>query len=181
MRRARYVAREYAWLTPDRQDLFSPASSGMTNRLLPSLFLHWKRENLHKKFMLGAIDIGDAFLTVLQVEPTLVSSGAEMFALGRVLPGQRDGSQLWFNSVSSFLGTELGFKHCDAYPNLLGNEHCLILLHVDDMLVLTEQQYFDNKLLPTLTSKYKVSSHATTVRTFSTSNREKVVRTPGIF
>ena len=155
LRRARYVAREYAWLTPDRQDLFSPASSNVTNRLLPSLFLHWKRENPHKKFMLGAIDVP-------QVEPTLVSSGEETFALGRVLPGQRDGSQLWFNSVSSFLGTELGFKHCDAYASLLGNEHCLILLHVDDMLVLAEQQYFDNKLLPTLTAKYKVSSHCMT-------------------
>ena len=27
LRRSRYVAREFAWLTPDRQDLFSPASS----------------------------------------------------------------------------------------------------------------------------------------------------------
>ena len=38
LRRARYVAKEFAWLAPDRQDLFSPASSNVTCRLLPTLF-----------------------------------------------------------------------------------------------------------------------------------------------
>ena len=42
LRRAHYVAREYAWLTPERQDLFSPASSNVTCRLLPGMFLFWK-------------------------------------------------------------------------------------------------------------------------------------------
>lgn len=42
LRRARYVAREYAWLTPERQDLFSLASSNVTCRLLPAMFLFWK-------------------------------------------------------------------------------------------------------------------------------------------
>ena len=159
LRRARYVAREYAWLSPERQDLFSPASSNITNRLLPSLFLHWKKKYPEKRFTLAAIDIGDAFLTVPQVQPTLVSWGTETYALGRVLPGQRDGSQLWFESVSSFLKEHLSFKHCEAYPSLLANDKCLILLHVDDRLVLTEQQYFDEQLIPTLASKYKTSVH----------------------
>ena len=131
----------------------------MTNRLLPSLFLHWKKQHPNKKFILGAIDIGDAFLIVPQIQPTLVSSGSETFALGKMLPGQRDGSQLWFYSVSNFLHEQLIFKHCSAYPSLFGNDEFLILLHVDDMLVLTEQQYFDKKLLPTLTDRYKVSVH----------------------
>ena len=91
------------------------------------------------------MDIGDAFLTVPQVEPTVMSSGSETFVLGKVLPGHRDGSQLWFESVSSFSSEQLGF-----------NEDCLLLSHVDDMLVLTEQQYFNIKLLPALTGKYKV-------------------------
>lgn len=106
------------------------------------------------------IDIGDAFLTVDQVHTTLVSSGKDTFALGKVFPGQHDGSQLWFESVSRFLRERLSFKHCDAYPSLLGNEECLILLHVDDMLVLTEQQYFDTKLMPTLSDKNKISVHS---------------------
>ena len=119
LRRARYVAREYAWLSPERQDLFSPASSNVTNRLMPSIFLHWKKKYPEKKFVLGAIDIGDAFLTVPQLQPTLVTSDTQSFALGRVLPGQRDGSQLWFESVTNFLHEKLGFEHCSAYPGLL--------------------------------------------------------------
>jgi hypothetical protein len=129
--------------------------------LLPSIFPHRKKKYPEKKFVLGALDIGDAFLTVPQVQPTLVSSGTQTFALGRVLPGQRDGSQLCFDSVSAFLNEKLGFEHCSAYPTLLrspGGE-CLILLHVDDMLVVTDQQYFDEKLVPTLTAKYKTSVH----------------------
>ena len=110
--------------------------------------------------MLSAIDIGDAFLTVDQVQPTLVSSGKDTFALGKVLPGQCDGSQLWFEGVSGFLRERLSFKHCDAYPGLLGNEECLSFLHVDDMLVLTKQQYFGTKLMPSLSGKYKISVHS---------------------
>ena len=83
-----------------------------------------------------------------QVQPTLVSSGSETFALGRVLPGQRDGSQLWIESVSNFLKERLSF-----------NGKCLILLHVDDMLGLIEQQYFDEQLIPTLADKYKPFVH----------------------
>ena len=161
LRRARYVAREYAWLSPERQDLFSPASSNVANRLLPTLYLHWKHKYPEKKFILSAIDVGDAFLTVTQKQPTIVTSGSETYALGRVLPGQRDGSQLWFESVSGFLNEKLGFEHCAAYPSLLrspGGE-CLLLLHVDDMLVLTDEQYFNEKLMPALSGKYKTSVH----------------------
>ena len=78
-----------------------------------------------------------------------------------MLPGQRDGSQLWFESVSGFLNEKLGFEHCSAYPSLLHSPcgECLILLHVDDMLVVTEQHYFEGKLLPTINGRYKTSVH----------------------
>ena len=104
LRRSRYVARAFAWLTPDRQDLFSPASSVLTVRLLPTFFMKWKSDG----YVLGAIDIGDAFLVVPQRELTVVTcelaAGDTMnFVLGKVLPGQRDGSQLWHESFSAFL------------------------------------------------------------------------------
>ena len=35
---------------------------------------------------MSAVDITDAFLTVTQIEPTLVACGARDFALGKVLP-----------------------------------------------------------------------------------------------
>ena len=73
-------------------------------------------------------------MAVHQVQPTSVSSGSETFDLGKVLPGQRDRSQFWQESIKGFLREQLNFKHCDAYPSLLGNEERLILLHVDDML-----------------------------------------------
>ena len=119
LRRARYVAREYALLTPERQDLFSPASSNVTCRLLPSVFLFWKGQFPRKRFCMSAVDITDAFLTVTQIEPTLVTCGDREFALGRVLPGQRSGSQVWYDSVTSFLHTELDIISCTAYPSLL--------------------------------------------------------------
>ena len=104
--RARYVAREYVWLTLERQDLFSPASSNVTCRLLPSMFLFWKFQ------FPGAVDITDAFLTVTQIEPTLVVSGDRDFALGKVLPGQSPGSQMWYDSATSFLHAELDIVSC---------------------------------------------------------------------
>eukprot|EP00435_Cladocopium_sp_Y103_P050009 s88_g15.t1 len=55
LRRSRYVAREFAWLTPDRQD-----SSVLTVRLLPTLVMKWKSDG----YVLSAIDITDAFLMV---------------------------------------------------------------------------------------------------------------------
>eukprot|EP00435_Cladocopium_sp_Y103_P073996 s178_g46.t1 len=69
LRRSRYVAREYAWVTPQRQDLFSPASSNLTRRLLPILF----SKLVSKGFVLCSLDIGDAYLTVDQNVPTVVS------------------------------------------------------------------------------------------------------------
>ena len=68
LRRSRYVAREFAWLSPDRQDLFSPASSVITARLLPTLFMKWKTDG----YVLCSIDVGDAFLMVPQEELTQV-------------------------------------------------------------------------------------------------------------
>ena len=163
LRRARYVAREYAWLTPERQDLFSPASSNVTCRLLPSMFLFWKSQFPQKQFCMSAVDITDAFLTVTQIDPTLVACGDRDFALGKVLPGQRSGSQMWYDSVTSFLHSELGIISCPAYPSLLKssdpNHFCVVLLHVDDMLILSEENFFDSKLIPTLTKRYKASVH----------------------
>ena len=64
---------------------------------------------------MAAIDIADAFLTVDQRKPTLVVCGDLLFALGKVL-GQRDGSQQWYDSVTSFTRRKLNFESCAAYP-----------------------------------------------------------------
>ena len=165
LRRSRYVAREFSWLSPDRQDLFSPASSSITNRLLPYCYLH--RFSTDSSQVLAALDIGDAFLTVDQQQPTIVtcelaSGDIEEFALGKVLPGQRDGSLLWYQALTSFLAEHLQMESFPLYPCLLKSPdcQCLMLLHVDDILVVCSQSFLDNELLKVLKTKYKVSAEA---------------------
>ena len=119
LRRSRLVAREYAWLS-ERTDLFSPASNALGGRLLQTLFLRMRSEG----FILGAIDIGDAFLTVPQKDYSVVSltsaSGEVMeHELGRVLPGQWTGSQLWYEAITSLLCSELDMVQSPESPNLL--------------------------------------------------------------
>lgn len=49
------------------------------------------------------------------------------FILGRVLPSQRNGSQMWHEVFSSLVNDELGFDECEPYPCLLrsGKSECL--------------------------------------------------------
>ena len=81
---------------------------------------------------MSAVDLTDAFLTVTQIEPKLVACGDRDFALGKVFPGQRSGSQVWYDSVTSFLHTESDIISCAAYRSLLKsadpNNFCVILL-----------------------------------------------------
>ena len=161
LRRSRLVAREFAWLS-ERNDLFSQASNALAGRLLQTMCLR----NLDKGHDLGAIDIADAFLTVKQREATLVSltnaTGEKCsFNLGKVLPGQRAGSQWWYEDITHVLCNELEMVQCEPYPNLLANKDrsYFILLHVDDMLVTGDKQFVTNKLLGILKKHYKVSSN----------------------
>ena len=63
------LAREYARLSPERQNLFSSASSVLTVRLLPCLFVKWGADD----YKLCSIDITDTFLMVDLRELTLVA------------------------------------------------------------------------------------------------------------
>ena len=76
LRRARKVAREFNWLS-EREDLFSPASSSVTSKLLPALYLHLKDQNPNIRYTMASADITDAFLTVPQKQPTLVKYGSQ--------------------------------------------------------------------------------------------------------
>ena len=70
--------------------------------------------------MLAALDIGDAFLSVDQQQPTIVtcelaSGDVEEFALGKVWPGQRDGSLLWYQA-DVFFGRAFGYRIIPVVP-----------------------------------------------------------------
>ena len=95
LRRARYVAREFTWMSPERQDLFSSASSSITTRILPYCFL--KQSTVPgSDVCIASLVITDAFLTVDQEIPTIVDCNGTLYGLGKVLPGQRDGEGLKF-------------------------------------------------------------------------------------
>ena len=81
------------------------------------------------------------------------------FVLGRVLPGQRNGSQMWHEAFSSFRRDEMKITPCDAYPCLFraDNSECVLLLHVDDVLCLVKEEYLNKTLLPALRAKCKIS------------------------
>ena len=87
------------------------------------------------------------------------------YILGKVSPGQRNGSQMWHESFSSFLREDLMIAECAAYPCLLrtesaedhGRPSCLLLLHVDDVLCLSKRSYLESTLLPALKARYKIS------------------------
>ena len=120
LRRSRFVAREFAWLEPERESLFSPASGNIISRIVPTVFLEM-RETQSFDVVLASLDVRDAFLTVQQECPTLVHTtdacgNSKSFALGRVLPGQRDGSLLWYKAITKFLKERLDLEEHAPYP-----------------------------------------------------------------
>eukprot|EP00435_Cladocopium_sp_Y103_P016294 s1770_g4.t1 len=162
LRRSRFVAREFSWMESERDSLFSPASSSIVARLLPSMFLEMRE---HSSAVMVGIDVKDAFLTVKQETPTVVNcqlaDGSSMsYGLGRVLPGQRDGSLLWHRDITKLLRDELGMSPHVPYPCILKSKDnsCYVLIHVDDILVVGKRDFVLQKLLKCLQGKYEVST-----------------------
>ena len=146
--RSRFVAREFAWMDGVIH-LFSPASSAIVSTLLPTVFLE-RRE--HKQTVMLSIDVKDAFLTVQQKTPTIVNcqmadGTVVSYGLGRVLPGQRDGSLLWHKDITQLLRDQLSMTPHTPYPCMLktrGNS-CFLLIHVDDILVVGRRDFVMEK------------------------------------
>ncbi|OLP75929.1 Retrovirus-related Pol polyprotein from transposon TNT 1-94 [Symbiodinium microadriaticum] len=118
----------------------------------------------HPDWVLATIDISDAFLTVDQLDATLVSyvdkDGNEtMFSLGKVLPGQRCGSRDWYESITDYLKEEIAVEVCPSYPVLLrsASRDCLMHLHVDDIMSGCERERLMRDIIPKLKKRYKIS------------------------
>eukprot|EP00435_Cladocopium_sp_Y103_P017441 s1870_g4.t1 len=108
-----------------------------------------------------SIDVKDAFLTVKQEVPARVSctdaaGSTASYSLGRVLPGQRDGSLLWYKDLAKFVKecslemTE--FKSC---PSILKSKNgdCFLMIHVDDLLVVGTRKAVMDEVIPALKTK----------------------------
>ena len=178
LHRSRYVAREFNWMA-ERSDCFSPASSAIANKLLPILALQ-------KGYTLAAIDVSDAFLTVQQKEPTLVeyvdkSGNRQSFALGRLLPGQRDGAKEWYHDFVEYLRHIVKAETCVAYPSLLRTPllESIMQLHVDDVLVASLLDFLEHNLVAGLKQRYKVSVQILTQENAITFLKKRHVLLPG--
>ena len=155
--RSRMVAREYA--NTKRDDVHSPATGGQTLRLIPAVYLmrRLEEEAGGPKFVLGVLDVKDAFLQVPQEEQTQVTTAGGHFEVLRNLPGRRIGAKAWFDHLTSCL-RERGFTFSDINPCLGRLEHkAVLLIHVDDLLFAGEQQYIDEDL-PAMRKSFEISS-----------------------
>ena len=162
LRRSRFVAREFQWMDSERNDLFSPASSSIVARLLPVMHSDMKG---HVDAVMVGIDIKDAFLTVQQRTPTeltckLADASEVNYRLGHVFPGQRDGSLLWHQDITKVLCEELCMEQHAPYPCILksADGSCLVLTHVDDILVVGKKGFVMQKLVKCLQQRYELAT-----------------------
>ena len=115
-----------------------------------------------------ALDISDAYLTVPQVETCYVEirgwikkllglPSNALWQLKRVLPGQRNGAQCWFNSFSEKL-QNMGFDQCVAMPSVFRRrtKRFVVNRHVDDELVASETAEDSHWLIAELKKIYKL-------------------------
>ena len=72
------------------------------------------------------------------------------YALGRVLPGQRAGSQLWNEDITNNLKQTLDMVECEIFHSVLKTKDnkLFILLHVDDLLVTGHADKIQKQLIP---------------------------------
>ena len=146
-RRSRLVARDYKFLTPELEGLFSPASNGLSTKLWAAVVQSSKGQ-----LCLFSADVKDAYLMVEQEENVyvyVVTRTGERYILGRNLPGQRTGSKNWYDLLSEVLQKK-GLKPYAANPSVFYkakvNETSLPLVvstHVDDLQIMGDEKEVD--------------------------------------
>ena len=134
MRRARLVAREFAWLDTQRDALFSPATSTATTRIIPAVYMHKQSSG----WILASADIKDAYLTVR--------------------PGQRDGSANWYEDLSTYVTQRLETSTVAEAPTFFRSSSADLIfnVHVDDLLMAGSPEAVDN-MLAVLGKKYELN------------------------
>ena len=129
VRRSRLVAKEFRFLQPYMENLYSPASLSSTQRLLAGLCC------CNPQLRLYSGDIKDAYLTVKQRRKTyIVSSSGHMYRLHYNLPGQRAGARDW--RLKAVLESD-GLRAFEGAPALFYEPQALLVsTHVDDLQML---------------------------------------------
>ena len=154
MRRSRLVGRGFNFLE-HREDVYSPASSSAIVKLLPALALSG---GFKPNSVLATLDVGDAFLQVPQPIPRKVVLDGVEYVILKCLPGQRDASRLWYSYFLQRLRAHLATTVCPEQPCVLRCEnHAVMILHVDDVLILGDEDWIQNVLLEKLQREFRLT------------------------
>eukprot|EP00435_Cladocopium_sp_Y103_P041704 s881_g11.t1 len=163
LRRSRLVAREFSFWEK-RSDTYSPASSTHILNLLPMMFLQQLSDTPASDsrvqadpYVLGTVDIKDAFIMVDQQTPMSIRMLGKYYKVKKILPGQRLGAKAWYWHFRKMLMREFGFEWCLEQPCLARNSHCCVLLHVHDVFFCGEASYWQNTFLKKLEAEFKIS------------------------
>ena len=161
MRRSRFVAREFA--QEKRLDTFSPATGAHTANVLLLQYL-WLKDCAKQMqgqgdyiVVMGCLDVKDAFLMVDQDQPILVHLHGQAFVIRKNLPGQRMGAKQWYQHLRDHLETAFGYTFCSEQPCLAKNSFSTLLIHVDDILYVGKQSYWEETFLKGMSEKFSVS------------------------
>ena len=135
-RRSRLVARDYKFLQPELDGLFSPASNSLSTKMWAALV-----QCCGGKMNLYSADVKDAYLMVPQEEKVYVTlAKGEKYILGKCLPGQRVGSKSWYDLLAGVL-QEKGLQVYKANPSVFykcgtkENPPLIVSTHVVDLQV----------------------------------------------
>ena len=101
-----------------------------------------------------------SYLTVKQQSPSIADGRTLSYGLGKVLPGQRDGSPLWHQDITGLLKQQLGMAAHTPCPCVLKtpDNACFVLIHVDNILVVGQRDYVLKTLVKSFQSKYEIST-----------------------
>jgi hypothetical protein len=110
---------------------------------------------------LASLDIKDAFLQVPQDKIIGVELYGTEYLVLRNLPGQRLGAKAWYWYFRNYVTEVLNCSWCKGQPCIgkcvVDGVHNTFMFRVDDLLFAGSHEFWVNKLLPAMTSKFSVS------------------------
>ena len=145
LRRSRLVARDYKFLEPELEGLFSPASNTLSTKLWAAVV-----QSSDGELNLYSADIKDAYLMVEQDEKVYVTNAGVHYILGRCLPGQRVGSKSWYDLLAK-VNKDFGLLTYKANPSVFYKpivdkfeKPLVVSTHVDDLQVMGTEEDVNN-------------------------------------
>ena len=137
VRRSRLVAKEFKFIDPLMENLYSPGSLACLQKVFAGLVCSSSRLCLYTG------DIKDAYLTVPQGRPTFIRHGELIFELKFNLPGQRAGARDFYDKLAGILKSD-NLESYEAAPALFIEPKSIgVSTHVDDFEVIAETPRVD--------------------------------------